>query len=243
MTALPDGEYVLTEHVASPLPARLQTRRRGWMRAPSWPKDTHFIIKAGQWTCYRHCGSTGSAALSARQRDCVFQAVRRYLQLWAPTLPSHIATDCAESALDFLFVTGKITLDDVREAAACHDVGNTIGWALEGFFTKIAASAPPSQVPATPGGLRVGDVIRSVYSLYVVCALNGAEYMWQGNNEQSRVFAATHEASREPVIGHVADMLTEGLRGLHGAPTPTVAFIPHGRRTPSLDAESLFSLD
>ena len=104
MAALPDGEYVLTEHVASPLPARLQTHRRGWMRAPSWPKDTHFIIKAGKWECDRHYGYTRSTALSDRQRGRVFQAVRRYLQLWAPALPSHIVKYGAESALDFLFV-------------------------------------------------------------------------------------------------------------------------------------------
>jgi hypothetical protein len=68
--------------------------------------------------------------------------------------------------------------------------------------------------------------------------------LWQGDTEHSRVFSGPYEPSNEQVLGHVADMIAEGLAALHGASTPAAAFfILHEPRTPSLDTASLFSLD
>jgi len=220
-----DGEYVLTADVNSPLPTRLQTRRRGWIRAPHWPKDTHFVIKDGNWSCDRHYGySNGSSALTDKQRANVFRALRANMQRWAPALPSHVVGYSGKEVLDFLFATGKFTMDEVKEAHVCLNIGEYIGDALAALC-KAPPPAPassPSQAPSLllPGGLRVGDVVRSSGDMYVVCGPSGAGYMWQGDSDSNPVFHAPYDATREPVIGHVADMLAEGLRALNDAPCP-----------------------
>jgi hypothetical protein len=223
-----DGEYVLTANVSSPLPTRLQTRRRGWIRAPHWPKDTHFVITDGNWSCDHHYGyRNGASALTPKQRANVFRALRANMQRWAPALPSHVVGYSGKEVLDFLFATGKFTMDEVKEAHACLNIGEYIGDALAALCKapppppSAPVAAPQAQAPGAPGTiLRIGDVIRPVGDRYVVCDRNGNEYTWQGDGYHSHVFVAPYEPSSGPVIGHVADMLAEGLRALNHAPCP-----------------------
>jgi hypothetical protein len=188
-------------------------------------KDTHFIIKNGRWSCDRHYGyRDGSDQLSHRQRTKVFQTIKWHLQSWAPALPSHVVGYSAKEVLDFLFVTGKFTMDEVKEACACGDVGDAIGSALAALCQAPSAPPPapvvvtPAQVPATLTSLRVGDVIQSGGYRYVVCDRGVGEYMWQSDREHDPVFSGQYDPSIETFVGHVADMLAEGLAALHGAP-------------------------
>jgi hypothetical protein len=217
MSKLPDGEYVLTERVTSPLPERLRTTRRGWMRAPYWLKGTHVTIKNGKWSFDRHYGyRDGADQLSDKQRRRVFIEVKSRLQPFAPVLPSHIVGRDAAEVLDFLFTTGKFTLDDAREALICHSIGDTIGTALSEFHAALPA-APPSQTPVAPGGLRVGDVIQDGnMKRYVATSaqhVNG-EYEWQHEDTANYSFFDPFHANNETIVGHVADMLAEGLAAL-----------------------------
>jgi hypothetical protein len=139
VSALADGEYVLTQDVRSPLPTRLQTRRRGWMRAPLWTKGTHFTITNRQWECDRHFGYSrgGAARLTQKQKNLVFFTLRSHLEPWAPALPSHIMGGYEGArVLDFLVTTGRLTLDEVREAHALREVGDAIAEGLRALCPK-----------------------------------------------------------------------------------------------------------
>jgi hypothetical protein len=218
MAALPDGEYILTERVESPLPTRLHSRRCGWMRASAWPKDTRFTIVNGVWQCSTMSyGSRRGARLSDRHRRLVFVAVRTFLVPWAPALPSQFLGYCdGNDVLDFLVTTGRLTLDEVREAHALHNVGSAIGDALEAFHAAPVAAPIAAPAPAGPATLRVGDVIECGGGngpRWAAIGVSGPEFLWQ-SAEGCPPFADRHRTDNEPVIGHVADMLAEGLAAL-----------------------------
>jgi hypothetical protein len=213
MAALPDGEYILTERVENPIPSRLHSRRRGWMRADVWWKDTRFTIAGGVWSCDGPYGSARGTRLSDKQRKLVFTTIKPFLQPWAPALPSQfLPYDGGGDVLDFLVTTGRLTLDEVRAAYALRDVGGALAHALEAFHAApVVAPEPP--VSAT---VRVGDVIASGGGngpRWVAIGVSGPEFLWQ-SAEGCAPFADRHRTDNEPVIGHVADMLAEGLAAL-----------------------------
>jgi hypothetical protein len=186
------------------------------MREQRWRAGLHFTITNGSWSCDRHYGSvSGHARLTPPQKLAVRSALKAHLEPWAPALPSHTVNYNSKEVLDFLFVTGKFTLQDVQEALLCHDVGATIGRALE------AICEAPAPVAVAPASLRVGDVIRSSTDLYVVCGFAGSDYLWQSDGDSARVFSAPYDPCREPLIGHVADMIAEGLGALLDTAVPS----------------------
>jgi hypothetical protein len=153
------------------------------------------------------------------------------------------------AVLDFLVTTGRLTLDEVREAHALREVGDAIAEGLRALCPKpcpytldecfdnscqthayeraqqdaaaAAAAQAPTQAPRT---LRIGDVIGAQGDRYVVmdrCA-NG-QYTWQSENPPvSRPsFEAPYNETDEHFIGHVADMIAAGLGALLDTPVPS----------------------
>jgi hypothetical protein len=225
MAALPDGEYILTERVANPIPSRLHSRRRGWMRAPVWSKDTHFTIVSGVWSCDAHLGYPRGTKLTDKQRRLVFNTIRNFLVPWAPTLPSQFLTyDEGGDVLDFLVTTGRLTLADVREAYALRNIGGALGVALETFH-KPAPPSVPTATPAVPATIRVGDVIESAGSKtrWVAMESLGREFLWQ-SADGCEPFSDPHRTNSETVVGHVAAMLAEGLAALSLVAAPVLGY-------------------
>ena len=151
--SLPDGDYILTCTVENPLPARLHSRRRGWMRVEKWHKNTHFTVEGGELFA---AICRGTAHLSPSQKRKVGVAIRPHLQPWVATLPSELVPygDCDE-VLDILFGLGQLTLDDVRNALQTRKALTAIAHGLQDLCdpgdppvaTGVPATLPSAQRP------------------------------------------------------------------------------------------------
>jgi hypothetical protein len=185
------------------------------MRVSAWAKGTRFTIVNGVWLCRAHSGF--DTRLNETQRRRVFGTVRKFLAPLAPALPSQLLTKLdAQETLDFLVTTGQLTLDEVLKACAMRNVGGALGEALRRFHSApVAASGPAASSP-----IRVGDVIASSQSSsdvrWIAVEIFPTEVLWvspQGGSPFLDRFR-----SSERVVGHVADMLAEGLAALSAAP-------------------------
>lgn len=219
----PDGYYRLKTNVVSPLPARITGSRRrskGWAKG-LWHQHTEFKVEAGLLTCVTFNGVTPK--LSSNQRAAVALALEPYLEP-IPTLPSHLLKDTsfadADETLDALYALGKITLDDIREARTALDAASALQWhardlgelasvpepATATSTTKWSTQPTPSREP------RLGDVIAVVGGeLFVNVSVPGTQpRFWQSHWGHS-VSDPWKGPREEPIVGHVADMLAEGL--------------------------------
>jgi hypothetical protein len=72
-----------------------------------------------------------------------------------------------------------------------------------------ASSSLPQHVP---GALRIGDVIRTANGrLFAVCSGCDDQYQYVWTTDSCDTVSDRHRKESEPIVGHVADMLAEGL--------------------------------